>query len=75
MAWKVWTTLEQTKEVAYEAAQGALDLVAEKNYVKKSDIDDSLSTESVNSVQNKVITTELNKKVEVEVISNNLIFK
>ena len=70
----VYTTLAQTKEIAQGSAQGALDLVRD-HYVNKEDVDDALSTVSENSVQNKVITAELNKKVEVEVISSNLIFK
>jgi hypothetical protein len=37
-------------------------------------IDDELSKTSGNPVQNKVITTELEKKVEVEVTGNSLIF-
>ncbi len=70
----VYTTLAQTKEIAQGAAQGALDLVRE-NYVGNDDVDNALSTESENPVQNKVISTELNKKVEVEFIGNTLIFK
>ena len=70
----VYTTLAQTKEIAQGAAQGALDLVRE-NYVGNDDVDNALSTESKNPVQNKVISTELNKKVEVEFIGNTLIFK
>lgn len=61
----VYTTLAQTKEIAQGAAQGALDLVAEQDYAKKTEIDSEL----------EVITTDLSKKVEVEVIKNNLIFK
>ena len=70
----VYTTLAQTKEIAQGAAQGALDLVRD-NYVGNDDVDNALSTESENPVQNKVISTELNKKVEVEFIGNTLIFK
>lgn len=69
-----WTTLEQTKQIAYGAAQGALDLVAAQHYIKASDVDTELSTDSVKPVQNKVITAELDKKVSVEMIGNNLIF-
>lgn len=40
----------------------------------EAQIDDELSKTSGNPVQNKVITTELEKKVEVEVTGNSLIF-
>lgn len=70
----IWTTLDQTKQIAQGAAQGALDLVAAQKYVKASDVDSELSNESKMPVQNKVITAELNKKVSVEMIGNNLVF-
>ena len=77
----VWTTLDQTKNIAQGAAQGALDLVAAQHYVKASEVDNTLSDQSEMPVQNKVITAEIErqneeiaKKVSVEMIGNNLIF-
>lgn len=70
----VYTTLEETKRITRETVQGGLDLVRE-HYLNKENVDAELSTESTNPAENKVVTTELQKKVSVEVIGNNLIFK
>lgn len=70
MAQQVFTTLQQTKEIAQGAAQGALDLVAAQHYITESGLDTALTE----STEIQDMQTAIDNKVSATVDRNKLIF-